>query len=330
MASARTTPCTTYAGAFDTYAKAVLAENPVYLAMCAPLEDQDRLWISTRLRRASRLESWDSVRMPRLESFTVDWQSGYWIYNLRPVEDGAYEGLLVLEPDTVAPWVEKELPAWDGTVHSRYLAIQPLRAEKQGDRWVVLPLGDFQVVQGDERDTGNLGLPAWTYEAQCGDFTLRMRYQTTNRIDSYTQNDSMFFSSRVFSTKPQPGGEFTDGYYTTSLTAIYNGSEADRASVRSVGASCAPMEAGGERPELRSPGTGYSTGSSSDGGEWGTTDTFNWAMHGDEIPLGGGGSGGSGVGTWEYPPPDCYAADFYLNGEKAGELTLLPVEGGPR
>ena len=51
-------------------------------------------------------------------------------------------------------------------------------------------------------------------------------------------------------------------------------------------------------------------------------------MYGDGIPLGGGGGGGSGVGTWEYTPPDCYAADFYLNGEKIGELTLLVLEGG--
>lgn len=327
MASARTTPCTTYAGAFDTYAKALLAQNPVYRAMCAPLEDQDRLWITGSLRRAARLENWDNVWLPWLEDFMADSQNGYQIYNLRPVEDGAYEGLLVFAPVDPALWAREES---DDSGQDICLAFQPLRAEKQGDRWVILPLGDFQLAWGEDRSVGNLSLPAWTYEAQCGDFTLRMRYQTTNRIDSYTQNDSLFFSSRIFSTNPQPGGEFTDGYYSTSLTAIYNGDPAGRASIRSVGASCAPMKAGGERPELRRPGTEGTSGSSSNGCGWGNTDTSSWETYGNEIPLGGGGSGGSGVGTWEYPPPDCYAADFYLNGEKAGELTLLPVEGGPR
>ena len=335
MASARTTPCTTYAGAFDTYAKAMLAENPVYLAMCTPLEDQDRLWISARMRRASRLESWDSVRMPRLESFTVDRQSGYRLYNLRPVENGAYEGLLVLEPDTIAPWVEKELPPWDGTVHSRYLAIQPLRAEKQGDRWVVLPLGDFQVVQGDERDTGNLGLPAWVYEARCGDFTLRMRYQTNScASDMYAFFDLPNSSIPVFDFSLHPDGEFISSYYSTDLTAIYNGTPADWVSIRSVGASSTPWSFGDERPELEHPGIGNTSGSSSAGGEWGTRYTYDLELsgrkpHGIEVPLGGSGGGGSG-GTepWVYPPPDCYAADFYLNGEKIGELTLLVVEGG--
>ena len=36
MAYARSTPCTTYAGAFDAYAKAILDQNGVYRAMCAP------------------------------------------------------------------------------------------------------------------------------------------------------------------------------------------------------------------------------------------------------------------------------------------------------
>ncbi len=39
IASARLTPCTTYAGAFDTYAKAVMTANGLYRIACAPEED---------------------------------------------------------------------------------------------------------------------------------------------------------------------------------------------------------------------------------------------------------------------------------------------------
>ncbi len=322
MASARTTPCTTYAGAFDAYAKAVLSQCGIFRAMCAPLSEQDTL--AAELRPAADGDNlyyhfaassllWSSG----LEA-EADPQYGYRIYNLRPVENGAYEGLLAVGVE----W-SPLLGQWDGTVHSRYLAAQPLRAENQGGRWVILPLGDFQVVQGDERTTGNLGLPAWVYEAQCGDFTLRMRYQTTNYVE-----ESYVTPYRVFSLAPQPGGLFTSGYYSTDLTAVYTGDPEKRQEIRSVGVSCAPMTFGGERPELQR-GTGNSSGSSSTGNSWGFTNDLDWAMHGNEIPLGGGGGGGSGGSEpWEYLPPDCYAADFYLNGKKSGELTLLPVEGG--
>ena len=322
MASARTTPCTTYAGAFDAYAKAVLNQCGIFRAMCAPLSEQDTL--AAELRPAAdgnnlyyHFAASSLLWSSGLEA-EADPQYGYRIYNLRPVENGAYEGLLAVGVE----W-SPLLGQWDGTVHSRYLAAQPLRAEKQGERWVILPLGDFQVVQGDERTTGNLGLPAWVYEAQCGDFTLRMRYQTTNYVE-----ESYVTPYRVFSLAPQPGGLFTSGYYSTDLTAVYTGDPEKRQEIRSVGVSCAPMTFGGERPELQR-GTGNSSGSSSTGNSWGFTNDLDWAMHGNEIPLGGGGGGGSGGSEpWEYLPPDCYAADFYLNGKKSGELTLLPVEGG--
>lgn len=329
MASARTTPCTTYAGAFDTYAKAVLSQCGIFRAMCAPLSEQNPLAAELRpavdngnpdYHFAASSLLWDSG----LEA-TVIPKYGYKIYNLTPAGDG-YEGLLAVELE----W-SPELGEWNGTVHSRYLATQPLRAERQGDRWVILPLGDFQVVQGDERVTGNLALPAWVYEAQCGDFTLRMRYQTAGCVTSshsLSINDSppLF----AFDITPRPGGEFINGYYSTDLTAIYTGALEKRQEIKSIGVSCAPMEAGGERPELPR-GVGNSSGSGSTGIVWDFRDNFDWAMHGDEIPLGGGGGGGEGGSEpWVYPPPNCYAADFYLNGEKIGELTLLPVEGGLR
>ena len=320
MASARTTPCTTYAGAFDTYAKAVLSQCGIFRAMCAPLSEQDTL--AAELRPAADGDNlyyrFMASSLLWTSGLETEAQYGYQIYNLRPVENGAYEGLLAVS----VAW-SPLLGEWDGTVHSRYLAAQPLRAEKQGDRWVILPLGNFQVVQGDQRVTGNLGLPAWVYEAQCGDFTLRMRYQTTNYVE-----ESHVTPYRVFSPAPLPGGLFTSGYYSTDLTAVYTGDPEKRQEIQSVGVSCAPMTFGGERPELQR-GTGNSSGSSSTGSSWGFTNDLDWAFHGDEIPLGGGGGGGSGGSDpWEYLPPDCYAADFYLNGEKAGELTLLPVEGG--
>lgn len=315
MASARTTWCTTYAGALDAYAKAVLTQDILYRAMCAPLEDQADL--AAQLRRGGE-PRWDCglAEEPYVHG-------GYQICDLVPAGEDVHEGLLAVEL-TDAP----EGEAWDGTVQSRWRAVQALRAEKEGGRWVVRPLEDIRTVQGDARSFGDLGLPSFLYEAQSGEFTLRMQFQTSSCIDSYVQHDGLTaFSSRSFLTTPQPGGSFTSAKYSTHLTAVYHG-DPGKPGIRSVGASCAPMSFGGERPDLRDPGAEGSAGSSSGGEDWATASGFNWKRDGNEIFLSGGGSGFYGEGAEPYLPPDCYALDFYINGVKEAELTLLPVEGG--
>ncbi len=321
MASARTTYCTTFAGAFDTYARAVLDKNILYRAMCAPLAEQNAL--AEQLRQAQSRSAWPpesgwdaGLEAPR------NVQAGYEIYNLFPAESG-YEGLLAVELTGVP-----EGETWDGTVHSRWMAVQPLRAEREGNRWGVRPLGEPYPIQGDVRSYGNIGLPARVYEARFGDFTLRLRLQTTSHVaESRAQTDSPLFSTAVFAATPRPNGEFTDIGYDTSLTAVYTGDPAKRGEIRSIGVSCAPASPDAARPELRNPGTGNSTGSSSNGEEWGTQDTLRWE-NGNEIFLSGGGGGFAGSGAGTYAFPESYAADLYLNGKKAAALTLLPVEGG--
>ena len=323
MASARTTYCTTYAGALDTYAKAVLDRNVLYRAMCAPLEEQNAL--AEQLRRAQERSAWPpesdwDCGLPGVPQIS----SGYQIYNLRQKEPDVFEGLVVVElagPPEGAQWHPNGY-CW--------IAFQPVRTEREGRRWVTRPLVEFQAVEAygwmqlpsrcDE-------LPNLVFEDQAGDFTVQVKWQTTCRVDSYETGGSMFFSSRVFRTTPQPQGEFTACYQHTSLTAVYTGSPERRKEIRSVGASCAPMTQGETRPQLRNPGGENSSGSSSDGESWGDQSGFDGETR-NEIFLGGGGTGfeGSDAGSWA--PPDSYAADLYINGEKTAELTLLPREEG--
>lgn len=316
MASARTVWCTTPAGALDTYAKSVLDQNGIYRAMCAPLEEQAAIGEELRANTASgRSPAWDTG-LPCWPNT----QSGYAVYNLEPVGGDAYEGLLVVElnypPEGQAA---EESHTW--------LAWQSLRTERQDGRWVVLPLGEFQAV---ETNWGSLppynceNLPAYLYEARTENFTVRLRYQTAFRVDSYVQNNSWFFSSQSFDTTPQPQGEFTamDGQ---ELSVIYTGDPADKDEIRSIGVSCAPVQEGEERPELRKAGTGNVGGSSSDGSNWGARSLErDW---GPEVRISGGGGSRH---PKDFDQPAVYAADLYINGVKQAELTLLPVEGGTR
>ena len=318
LARARTTPCTTCAGAFDTYAKAMLTGRFDYRAMCAPLAEQNDLAEKYRISAAQGHWEW-------LDSDLLDLNAdpGYQIYNLAQVEENACEGLLAVTLNRAPKGVE-----WSGLAHERWMAVQPLRAEKEGDRWVVIPQGKLTAMQGDVRSGGNLGLPAWEYTATAGDFTLRMRWQTTSQVDSYGEPN--WFGQSFFGTTPIPDGEFTSRFDQIIL-ADYHGAPEDRGKYRSIGVVSMPMWGEEERPELellappdRNPDAVNWSGGSNDGSEWAQrTLDYDWGKE-DMIFLSGGGSSREGL----IQLPAAFAADFYLNGEKVAELTLRPVKGG--
>ena len=323
FASARTNYCTTYAGAFDAYAKAVLMGSPVYRAMCAPLEQQNEL-----VEVYSSKKYWEYLEYFGLKSATIEFISGYSIYNLNQVEEDVWEGVLVIQLVKPPEGVE-----WDGLSAHRWLAIQRLRAEKEGERWVVLPQEDIWTVQGDAREGGNLAVPAWVYEGEYGDFTLRIQWQTMASASSnnITSSNAFFgISSAHFDPTPNPHAEFDQVSMDYITYAVYHGDPDRKGGYTGIGVSCVPIY--GE-PDGR-PGVepldedwlgSYSTGSSSGGSHTGTRILEDgWD---DWIFLSGGGGSYTGNDTESYSLPRAYAVDLYLNGKLAAELTLLP-EGG--
>lgn len=320
MASARLLRCTTPAGALDAYAKSVLDQNGYYRAMCAPITQQEEIAERMRLAAGEGLWFlWDSGLPCRPNT-----QSGYYIYNLEPVEGSAYEGLLVVElscPPDGQP--AEEYGAW--------LGVQRVRAERQEDRWVVLPLEEFEAVRTTEDALPRLwygcrDLPAYHYEARTESFTLQLTYQTVYTMDSYIQNDSWFSSSSSFDPTPQPHGEFSAGG-AESIYAIYTGEPADKETITRISVSMAPLGEDGSGPEPGSPRSGNTSWSSSNGSRGGS-----WNLEGDwdpEVFLAGGGSYGGD--PEHFVRPAGYAAKFYLSsldGVTVEQLTLLPVEGG--
>ena len=317
MASARTTYCTTYAGAFDAYAKALLTGEISYRAMCAPLSEQNTL--AEAGKGYSRDVSWLWNQAGDVHSWP-NTEEGYKIYNLSPTGDGAWEGLLALAlnytPDDAVEWAD-----WDGTVATRWLAIQKLRAEKEGDRWVVIPQEKLYAVQGDERGGGNLGVPARVYEGRYGDFTIRVQWQTTASVNSQVKSSELFWSFSTFDTVPRPNAEFDQTYQNYLVCALYTGSPADRENYTKIRVEYAPVydsSNGQENTKIASEGT-----------RWGERDLKEyWGEgFGDRIFLDGGGGGYEGPDVEAYQFPVAYGAELYLNGEFAAELTLLP-EGG--
>ena len=166
-------------------------------------------------------------------------------------------------------------------------------------------------------------LPAWVYTAEAGDFTVRVRWQTSAQVPSEVPSGG-FFSSTSFDLTPQPDGVFSATVGRTA-EAVYTGDPADKGNYTHIGLSACPVWAGQDRPELRDPGIRSGGGGSSNGDTWGALALEpGWE---DVISFGGGGSSS----TESDRIPSAYAADLYLNGELAAELTLLPdAEGGLR
>ncbi len=322
MARARTIRCTTYAGAFDTYAKAVLTGNIPYLAMCAPLDKQNLL--AAAYKEGREISSLKNLDLPGL----VDIDSGYQIYNVIKKQDTMYEGLLVLKllKSSEKQDLNENKTSW--------LAVQYVCAEKQNGRWVVFPKDKFStVIQEKEWSNAlpdNHSLPAWHYRANTKNFLLQMRWQTVSSVESFKRGNKNGIWSSHFDPTPQPDGIFSTlwGY---QISAVYTGTSEEKSLYTQVGHSGYVVwdeteKQNSDRSKNNSSSKNYRNeslnevyGSSSDGSSFSSRPLKEgWN---DEIRLGGGGSNG------KMEPPKCYVIEFYLNNKLEDKLTLEPVEG---
>ncbi|WP_298019466.1 M56 family metallopeptidase [uncultured Dysosmobacter sp.] len=321
LASARTTPCTTYAGALDTYAKAVLDQNAVYRAMCAPLEEQAAL--AEELKQAADRSEWPNVRWDSGLPCWPNTQAGYSIYNLEPADREAYEGLLVVELN----YPPNGLPAEESRT---YLGTQRVRAEKQADRWVVLPQEPFRTVETANELGWSWGcedLPAYVYQSTGGGFMVVARYQQVFVVDNTVEEDHdmswLSGASSRLDTTPKPNAEFDRVNWAHLIQCRYVGEQADKAEIWRVGVSAAPTDSLLERPQLR---RSYGEVSGSGGGELWASQSISGDWE-DTVFMGGGGSSAPFDGN-SFDPPRFYAADLYVNDRLEAELTLPLLKGG--
>ncbi len=319
LASARTTWCTTFAGALDTYAKSLLTSSGSYRAMCAPLRQQGEIARIMHERQEEGLwPTWDTG-LP----IEPDQSEGYCIYNLEPAGENAYKALVALKlsgaPD--GQWKENTM----------YMAYQQILVQKEAYRWVVTEQSGIQTVEAQEASLrwGIRELPSFVYSGIAENFRVEVCYQKTFVVDNTVQENNssgwFFGPSTSFDTVPKPNAQFDEVTHNQWTRCIFLGSEEEKAAISHLGTSIIPLEEGEERPYLQSAGYGSGGGSSTSGEDWASMRLDpGW---GPVVPMGGGGSSNA-FGKDSFLLPDCYAADLYINGEKAAELTLRLQEGG--
>ena len=320
FASARTVRCTTPAGALDAYSKALMTQNGLYRAMCAPIPEQAELAAQIKdTEQTDNRVSWNSG-LP----CGIDEEFGYAVYNLEPTGEDTYECLVVA--------VLKDYPyQQDSEKNWNYVVTQNVRVEKEDDRWIVLPQGEFHVeeVLGDPwLIWGMEELPSYVFADMADGFRVEICLQKVFTVDNTIEETNdfswAFGPTTRYDTVPKPNATFDEVHWNNFTRCVYVGDEADKAKITSVGLSVTPLEEDGSRPELREVIRNQS-GSSSDGSEWGGQDLeVGW---GPEVWISGGGTS-TDFDRDCFELPEGYAGQLYINWKPKSELTLRLQEGG--
>lgn len=313
-ASAKSTYCTTYAGAFDTYGKAVLTQNGFYRIMCAPESMHEELYntLVQNPKQTGVYHSWDSG----IPAWPTE-SDGYCVYNLTQPQKNVYEGLMVFRLN----YPPDGRPAEDGMI---YVAFQTVRVQKENNRWVLITLEDFRTAESTDTafEWGCRDLPGIVYTATADNMKVDVKIQTAYRVDSTKQtNDNFFGNNTYYDATPLPNAEFTTAYISNSSKLTHLGTQEERNSIEYLGLAVAHVYEGESRPENMTAAIGYNSGgSSSSGDHWNSTKTdIGW---GPELQFGGGGSSIDPKDFITFP--EYYAANLYIDGELAAQLDLYP------
>lgn len=313
LAAARLTDCTTFAGAADCYGKALLRNERVYRILCA--NDQEREEIAAEMVRQSQQDMpphWDSG-MPK----SLDPSEGYFVYNLQQKSQEHYEALMAFHSGDPTQTEETMV------IYSQKVAFR-----KENGRWITEPLEEMHRLElTDVNLRWNCrALPAYRLVAEAEDFRLTLNFQKNFEVDNWVQsseNGPIFSASTHFNLQPDPNAEFDAVYQFSWATLTYVGEDMD--AVHQVGISYAPWPENQERPQLNAPGAETGACSGSDGACW--ANEILQKGRDPVIDLGGGGYNGP-FDASSLTMPQRYAADLYINGKLAAQLTVLPEEEG--
>lgn len=337
-ASARSVSCTTFAGAFDTYAKAVMTNNIYYRAMCAPEAEQEKLG-------SREDDTWSSeiASLPILES-------DYYVYNMQQPEEDVYEALLVFKLDLydesadeyerIYSKGENEYVLWqpneydyemeddDGSI---LIAVQMIRVEKENGRWVTVPLEDFHVLKVLNKDlTWECErLPGIPYEGKIDKFAIDVNVQTVCMVDNSPESQDdmdMFLGvNGPVDMVAKPNAVFTSGSLFYKIGITHSGSQEERDLIKDIGLRMTELMPGEKRPKETAESKKY-------GENWNDVWTENWDTvdtspgWGPYIEVGPGCGSGYDMPK-DFDLPECYVAKLFINKEYIGQADLYPKEG---
>lgn len=223
LAQTRLSRPTTPAGALDTYVKAVLSGNGLYLSMVTPQEELPDLVERLESERYFNMTTDDFSSFPyyvsdyhvlygksrHSEGRQADWS----VYEFIEHPDGSYTGLLVLDGHY---WIKE---AWDTKILVLYQYVQ---VAPQDGGWTVTPLSEWEPLPPGNLtpwDDSESALPRMVYEAEAEGLRVELDYwyalSVSNRVNPNTSNDpfaSWFSATQEMDPIPKPWTVFTEWY----------------------------------------------------------------------------------------------------------------------
>lgn len=327
MALARVQRCATVAGALDTYAKGLMYENGIYIAVASPLSRHEEIAaelqnnVETENRAAWHLDAGDE-----LEYLSRD--NGYQIYNLDLQDDGSYTALLVfnvtafLNPDGEGWLADESGDAYDRGSVAVSVAI------RRENGWVVEESAlrrsfsdiDASALQYAEEPSTALR----EYHANGERGSVEVRVSTCYTIDHAMQSSGWdLFGSTPFDETPKPNAAFDGCTEYRYETYVFGGSPQQREKLTHIAMESIPLGSLGEKPVFTGKNNVGDSGWSSSSGTSGSGRSITPDWDGT-LESGSGGTAELEGGLARLPAG--YAVRLYWNGKAVEDFVLGEAE----
>ena len=253
--------CTTVAGALDTYAKGIINESSLCLAMATTGETQKEMEALARTGTyrglPSEIEVYHAIDHDVPSKESVRYQLGYVYYdkmeapsvrNLQKEKDGSYSALLVLYVTQVLDPELHYITDDEGKIGGQL--VFSLKVWKEGVRYVVQKLGDSVLyTEGIAGTYSPYLVPALkTYAADGNSGSVVVTCRSSHRVGTYYTSSGIFGGTSQLREDPDPNAEFWEEVpsyqYQTEYT--FSGSEAEKAALTQVESKTKPIGIGGK------------------------------------------------------------------------------------
>lgn len=249
--------CTTVAGALDTYAKGIMNESSLCLAMATTGETQKEMEALARTGTYRGLPSEIAVYpgidhdVPAKE-FT-QYQLGYVYYdkteapsvrNLQMQKDNSYTALLVLYVTQVLDPELHYITSEEGDIGGQL--VFPVKVWKEGMRYVVEQTEDPVLYTEAVRGTYSSQLipPLKTYTAEGSSGCIVVTCRSSHRVGTYySESNGIFGNTTQLQETPDPNATFWEEVPTYQYQTEYtfSGRDEEKASLKQVETRTTPI-----------------------------------------------------------------------------------------